>query len=1027
MRRQLGVITRITVLAGCLLAWCPSAFALNPALDVSQYAHTAWKIRDGFSKGVINAIAQTADGYLWLGTELGLLRFDGVRTVPWQPPPDHQLQSSQINRLLVGRDGTLWIGTSKGLTSWKGSRLTGYPDLAGRSIFALLEDREGTVWVGTGEIPNARLCAIRNGAIRCSGGDGTLGSRVYELYQDRRGRLWVGVQTGLWQWKPGLPKFYSIPDVPNGIQGLGEDDNGALLIGVGKGVRRFVDGTVDAYPLPVSAGESYVLKMLRDRDGGLWIATIGRGLVHVHEGRADIFNASDGLSADDVSGSLFEDREGNIWVPTLDGLDRFREFSVTTYSANRVNSVLAARDGSVWVGTHSGLIRLNHGQIATARIGVANTNRALDGQVVQSLFEDGRGRIWVSTRGGVGCLANGRFAAVSGVPGIQVHALAEDKAGNLWIANQENGVFRVSARNEIYQIPWSTLGHDDPAVALVPDPSGGGLWLGFVLGGVAHVADGRIRASYAATDGLGDGTVNGLRFDSQGTLWAPTEGGLGRVKNGRVATLTRRNGLPCDAVHWALEDDVGAFWLYMPCGLVRVARDEIDAWAAAVDSNSNPKRMIQVTVFDGSDGVRTRARAGSYNPQAAMAPDGKLWFNAIDGVSVIDPRHLRFNRLPPPVHVEQITADRKTYDAVDSSGQLPLPALTRDLEIDYTALSLVAPEKNRFRYKLEGYDRDWQDVGNRRQAFYTNLPPRNYRFRVTASNNSGVWNEAGASLDFSIAPAYYQTTWFRATLVVAALALFWTLHRFRLRRLAHEFDARLQERVNERTRIARDLHDTLLQSFHGLLFRLQAASNMLPERPADAKRNLDTAIEQGSQAITEGRDAVQNLRASTVVTNDLAVAISTLGEELAAAHTNEANTSPTTVDVAVEGETRDLHPILRDDIYRIAGEALRNAFRHAQAHHIEVEIRYDDAQMQVRVRDDGKGIDPAVLLEQRPGHFGLPGMRERADVIGGHLDVWSQVGLGTEVELTIPAVAAYARPRATGWSRWFAGRTGTSS
>jgi len=293
---------------------------------------------------------------------------------------------------------------------------------------------------------------------------------------------------------------------------------------------------------------------------------------------------------------------------------------------------------------------------------------------------------------------------------------------------------------------------------------------------------------------------------------------------------------------------------------------------------------------------------------------------------------------------------------------------------------------------------------------------------VIASNNSGVWNETGASLDFAIAPAYYQTRWFEALVVGACLTLLWAAYQFRVRRIAHEFDLRLDERVNERTRVARELHDTLLQTFHGVLFRFQAAVNMLPERPAEAKQTFESAIDRAAQAITEGRDAIQDLRASTVVTNDLAVAITTLGEELAASGVNGHDT---VVHVAVQGTSRDLHPILRDDIYRIAGEALRNAFRHAHARRIEVEITYDDRQFRLQVRDDGKGMDPVVQADQRRGHFGLPGMRERAELVGGRLDVWSEVGAGTEIDLTIPAAKAYATVRARRRAWWFGKKTST--
>jgi signal transduction histidine kinase len=355
-----------------------------------------------------------------------------------------------------------------------------------------------------------------------------------------------------------------------------------------------------------------------------------------------------------------------------------------------------------------------------------------------------------------------------------------------------------------------------------------------------------------------------------------------------------------------------------------------------------------------------------------------------------------------PVHIEQVIADGKSYDA--SSG-LRLPPLVRDLAIGYTGLSFVAPEKVLFHYKLEGWDRDWQNVGNRRDAFYTNLAPGHYRFRVTACNNCAVWNEAGTFLDFSIAPAYWQTNWFRAACVAAFMVLLWLLYRMRLRQLARQFNLRLEERVNERTRIARDLHDTLLQSFHGLLLRFQTASELFPTRPAEAKQTLDSAIEQAAHAITEGRDAVQGLRSSTVVTDDLELAINALGEELAG---SETNPNAAEFHAVVERTPRDLHPILRDEVYRIAGEALRNAFRHAEARRIEVEIRYDERQFGLRVRDDGKGFDSKLLYEdERPGHFGMRGMRERAELLGGRMTVWSELDSGTEVELSIPAAKAY--------------------
>jgi signal transduction histidine kinase/ligand-binding sensor domain-containing protein len=1005
----------LIALAWIALAPCPSAFALNPTLDIGQYVHTAWKVDDGFTEGDITSIAQTPDGYLWLGTGFGLFRFDGVRAVPWQPPAGERIPTDQIWSLLTARDGTLWIGTSDGLVSWKGGSLTRYADLAGATVRRLLEDRDGTIWIGTLGPPNGKLCAIRDGRIRCFGADRGFGRGVYGLYEDTHHRLWVGTLTGVWQWSPGPPVFHELAG-ENGIQGLDEGDDGALLIAAHDGLRRLVDGRIDAFPL-AGAPEFRARTLHRDRDGSLWIGTFDVGLVHLHQGRVDVFGQKHGLSGD-WNRAVFEDREGTVWAATANGLDRFRESAIATFSINqglstgRVDAVAAARDGSVWMATTEGLNRLDKGHV----IAYPDVPK-----VVRSVYQDGNGRTWLSTDESFGYLENGRLVRVSAVPAGVIRSIAEGDDGSLWLQHQNLGLYHLSER-DFEHFSAEMLGRQDYAIAMAWDRFKGGLWLGYRGGGVAFFAGGQVRASYAAVDGLGAGRVADLRIDHDGALWAATEGGLSRVKDGGITTLTRANGLPCNTVHWSIEDDAHSVWLYMDCGLVSLPRLEVDAWTTAVDGRRDTRRQVDATVYDSSDGVRRRSQPGGLGPRVGKSPDGRIWFTGVEGVNVVDPGRLPVNHLTPPVHIEQVGADRRTYGLMsDAATVVRLPALTRDLQIDYTALSLVAPEKNQIRYKLEGYDRDWQDVGNRRQAYYTNLPPRNYRFRVIASNNSGVWNETGASLDFSIAPAYYQTTLFRSAVVLSFIALLWAAYQYRVRQVAAAFDARLQERVNERTRIARELHDTLLQSFHGLLFRFQAATNRLPA--SDVKQQFESAIDQAAHAIAEGRDAVQNLRASTTVTNDLAEALTSLADELCAVHAPDAGAKPPSVRIAVEGESKELHPIVRDDVYRIAGEALRNACRHAHARHIEVAIRYDDTQLGVRIRDDGRGIEPAVRDDDRPGHFGLPGMRERAELIGGRLEVWSEVGLGTEVELTIPAAAAYATARTRRFPRVFS-RTG---
>jgi len=1001
------------IVLACLLAWCPSAFALDPPLNINQYSHRAWTVREGFFKGEVGSIAQTPDGYIWLGTTFGLVRFDGVNNVSWQPPQIQHLPSNGVMSLLAARDGTLWIGTTNGLASLKSGKLTVYPETSAHFIFAIVEDREGTVWASAFATTLGKLCAIRNGSMSCEG-EGTIGRGAFNLYVDSKGTLWAGVKDGLWRWRPGPPRFYPLPGQPDGIQGLGEAEDGTLLVGWNGKLQRFRDGKTDAYPLPGITGTIQVRRILRDHDGSLWLATFMHGLLHLHSGRTDVFTQADGLSSDPVH-ALFQDGEANIWVTTANGVDRFRKFAVTTLTTKQglshdvVAAVVADKDGSLWFSTYGGLDRWRNGNIESYPLGrTGNLN-----DLPASLFQDRSSRIWVAKVSGFGYLEGRRFVLLRSVPqrGV-VLAIAQDRAGDLWLANERLGLFHLQSGDAVRQIPWENLGHKDHASVLAADPRGG-LWIGFFGGGIAYFENGQVRASYTNVDGLGEGRISGFHFDNDGALWISTEeGGLSRLKNGRIATLTSKNGLPCDTVNWVTEDDDHAFWLYTACGLVRVARPGLHAWAAAIDKNEDAKPNIQTTVFDSSDGVRSLASGGHYSPLVARTADGRIWFLPADGVSVVDPRHLPFNKIPPPVHIEQVTADRKTYDASSAAnGRVSLPALIRDLKIDYTALSLVVPEKVRFRYKLEGWDRDWQDAGNERKAFYSNLPPRKYRFRVMACNNSGVWNEAGTFLDFSVAPAYYQTTWFRLSCVAAFLALLGGLYQLRLRQLAREYDIRVEERVGERTRIARELHDSLLQGVQGLMFRLQAVRELLPGRaPAEAIEALDVALERGDKVIVEGRDTISDLRQSTVGDSDIAQALTALGEELAAQGNNGA--APC-VRVLVEGKQREIDPVLRDEICRIAREALRNAVRHAKAQKIEAGITYSDSAFLLHVRDDGIGMAPEAANQgARAGHWGLTGMRERAKSFGGKLEVWSEQGAGTEIALTVPAAVSYGKSNA---------------
>ncbi|MGC2538305.1 MAG: PAS domain S-box protein [Candidatus Sulfotelmatobacter sp.] len=769
-----------------LLASSVCAIALDPSLDISQYAHTAWTVRGGFAQGPIHSIAQTPDGYLWLGTEAGLLRFDGVRAVPWQPPAGEHLPSNLVKKLLVSRDGTLWIGAGKGLASWKDGKLSQYPEMVGWIVDALVEDDEGTVWAGGLGVPgHGRLCAIKGGRAQCS----DPGEGVQSIYEDSKNALWVSTFKGLWRWKPQSPQFF--PTGTTMTSALAEDKDGGLLFGRSTGIQRFVKGKSEVYPVAMLARQSGVDSFLWDHDGSLWVGSFS-GLVHLHRGRAELFTQVDGLSANLVH-CVFEDREGNIWVATEGGLDRFRDFSVPTFSAKEgfpaglSGPILAAKNGSLWVGTADRLINWRNSEVTVddrtgpaSNLVVKGVREIHDSGLrlqVQGLLQDSRGRLWVSTLGGFGYMNNDQFVLIKTVPGATKGAIAEGAGGDLWFSF-DDALFHLVDGKNVERIPWDSLGVKEVGGRIAADPLQRGLWIGFSQGGIAYLGHGHIERLYTTADGLGEGRVSQFRADREGALWASTEGGLSHIKDGRVATLSTKNGLPCDAVHWSQEDADLSVWLYLECGLARVSASEMSAWIA------DPSRSVAVTLLDRSDGVATKSVLfGGFSAPVTESLDGKLWFSVEEGISVVDPHRLPFNKTPPPVHIEQIIADGKTYDV---SNGLQLPARVRDVTVNYTALSFVEPEKVRFRFKLEGQDEDWREVVNDRKVQYSNLPPGHYRFRVTASNNSGVWNEEGAVLDFIIAPAYYQTNWFSALCVAAFFALLWAAYQVRVRRLRRQ-------------------------------------------------------------------------------------------------------------------------------------------------------------------------------------------------------------------------------------------------
>jgi ligand-binding sensor domain-containing protein len=976
-----------------------SACGLDPTKAISQYAHNIWRMQDGLFLGVPVAIAQTADGYLWIGTPNGLMRFDGARFVPWNPPDGQPLPRTDILSLLSSRDGSLWIGTGRGLARWKAGVLTSYAD-SGDHVFAILESKNGTIWIARSQIPDRKgpLCRVSGDHVECLGdAAGIPLSSATRLAEDTQGNIWVGGFAGLCRWKTGSSNTYFKKEFDKskgliGVEALATDHDGSLWAGIERSgtrreLQRFADGAWKGYVLPgISGTNSDISTLFIDRDNTLWIGTGDRGIFRVRNGNVEHFGSADGLSSDAVA-TFYQDREGTMWIGTSKGVDSFRDFRVVSFSiregltADSVSTVLAGHDDTVWIGNSGAVNFLRAGKLSAIR-----ERHGLPGRNVTTMFEDHSGRLWIGVDSALSIYEQGSFRPVRKPDGSSlgvVFSITEDSEHNIW-ALAGRKLLRIQDLNVKEDIASPQI---STAFVVVSDPKGG-IWLGLTNGDLIHYKHSQTQ-TFSPDRSVTSAQIRAIAVNSDGSIWGATLKGLVRWKGGIRKLLTTKNGLPCNDIFTLINDGKGSLWLYTRCGLVEIANSQLRKWW------EQPDAVVALRTFDVFDGVQ--AGSTPLQPQAARSADGRLWFANDLILQMIDPQNLQKNLLPPPVYIESVVADRTNYVP---EGDLRLPRLTRDLEIDYTALSFVVPQKVRYRYMLEGHDRGWQEPENRRQAFYNGLAPGQYRFRVVACNNDGVWNESGAALNFEIPPMFYQTNWFLALCGMSAATILWLLYLFRMRQMADRIKGRLEERLGERERIARELHDTLLQSIQGLILRFHVVAEKIPSSDP-ARAMMEKTLERADEVLVEGRDRVRNLRVSGGVDRELPQAFVIAGEDL-------AQESAAEFKIVVEGAVREVHPVVRDEIYWIGHEALVNSFQHACASRIEIELTYERKELRLRFRDDGRGISSEILQAGgRKGHWGMPGMRERARKIGARLVTWSRPGAGTEVEIKIPGSLAY--------------------
>ena len=982
-----GLLCLLLAVSGAGWAW-----AVNPDRLLSQYAHTAWRTADGAIVGSPITIAQTADGYLWIGTNLGLVRFDGVRFVQWNPPAGERLLDSRVFSLLGSQDGSLWIGTGYSVSRWKDGHLTNYPNLSGR-IEALLEDDNGDVWLARTQITDGMgpVCRIQSLQLQCFGtSDRVPFPNVLHLAKGGDS-IWLGGYSELCLWQPGSSRIYfpnrtGRPDEFALFKAIATGADGSAWAAIdtpGKVLRlqHFVDGRWESQLFPgIPVRNSEVTALFVDRDNELWIGTIAQGFFRVYGGRIQHFDRSDSLSSNSVQ-CFYQDREGTIWVVTSSGIDNFRDLHVASYSmreglaADGVMSALASHDGGLWILENTEVVQKLQG----SKLSTLLPRRGVPGHHVSTFFEDHAGRLWFGLEDGLYVDDYGLFRPIvraDGMPLGIVFSITEDAGHDIWVraGAHLDRIRDFKVREELSSPQISTA----YILAATPD---GGIILGFVDGELVKYRDGLVQ-SVASNETGNASQIRDLVVDSDGTVWGTTLNELFCLRGLKRENLTERNGLPCDGVFALVEDDSRAIWLYTKCGLVRITRSDLDNWW------QDPDRAIHAEVLDEGDGVQPGLT--SLKPQATRTSDGRLWFANGRVLQMVGVDHLRTNPIPPPVEVETVTADRGSYAPREG---LRLPPRTRDLEIAYTALSYAAPQKVRFRYKLVGHDAGWQEPGTRRQAFYTDLGPGQYQFRVIACNNDGVWNETGARLDFTIAYAWYQTSWFQFLCGVLILFIVWALYRVRVRQIAAAMNTRFDERLDERTRLAREFHDTLLQTIQG---SKMVADDALDEGSDSARmhRALEKLSTWMGQATEEGRAALNSLRASTTEKNDLAEAFR---------RATESDLVPRSMSVtfSVAGVASEMHPIVRDEVYRIGYEAIRNASLHSRASHLEVELGYGE-DLTLLVRDNGIGMEAPVVEQGRGGHFGLQGMRERAARIRGRFTIRSSAASGTEIRLIVP-------------------------
>lgn len=979
------------LLAAFLIA-VPTDDAARPR-PISQLVHSRWTAKEG-APNEIRALAQTGDGYLWLGTAAGLFRFDGVRFVRFVPRSGDTLPGTGVSRLMTTRDGTLWIVWPNGAVSHvRDGRVTSWSARDGLpATFQLAESHHGELLAGTA----TGLARFVDGRWQDLGAAWELpGREVRGVWFDRADVLWVQTDASIVYLPSGALRFVNtgmiVRDRASPADFAQAQDGAVWINELARSAHtlRVLGDTV--YPTEVRVRATTVLV---DRRGSLWIGTAGDGLRRVLDpprfrGKvitrfgtdAEQFTSKEGLLADIVN-ALCEDREGNVWVASNAGLERFRHGAftpITPIGPPRARFLFASRDTSVWSAAQevTGVVRLSTHDTATVPTNFVVTNLAQN--AAGALFTVRNHRILKFQGRGFAPLPLRKVVAINLV------GLTFDVRGQLWLYDEDAGLLKLDGDSLVRVAPLY-----EPVArrgVLLGDRSGR-VWIG-QLNRVALYDRGKLTL-FDTAQGVPIGMVTQIIEDLAGNIWAVGEGGISKFVNGRFRTLPERRSVPGRSVYGVALDYSGAWWMVTRSGVLRVPVGEFDR--ALNDSTYRPRYRT----FDQHEGLPGAVTVSEWGLPIASAADGRIWVATDSGVANVDPHNLP-RELPSPALIEAVHIGGRS---IAPSDVTPIPAGQRDLEIDYTATNLANPEQTQFRYRLDGEDQSWHDVGTQRRVTYSGLGPGTYRFRVATKNSEGVWDERGSVWSFRVLPPWYQTRSFGAAFVVLVAAIGASasaiVQRRRHARAQEALRGQYEATLAERGRIAQDLHDTLLQGFIGVTLQLKAAERELPANPEVAGETLRQVQRLARESLREARERVWDMRQSADANSDLPAALEALAIE-------RASGTGIHVSTTVVGERRALSPSVEDAVFRIGREAIANAIQHAEAHRIEIVVTFRERSVRLDVRDDGKGFAPEKAEEARQhGHFGLSGARERAMRMGGQCEIHAPVDGGTVVALELP-------------------------